>query len=221
MGRSEKIGAAAAPEFRVPAGRDQCGGHDTSTERRRIMDAMVNTVTERGYEATEIDEVVKRAGVSRSVFARLFSSKEECFVATIKDAVRLLERAVEAGTPSEATWPERVRLGLRAFVDALVADPKRTRLAMVDAGDAGPFAAQEVQRAYQLFVPYFDEGRQHVGHDLPAPTSDAVVGGIALTVRHRVSDGDILSLADLLPDLTYFALVPYLGHRRASAVAVR
>jgi AcrR family transcriptional regulator len=180
---------------------------------------MVNTVTERGYPGTDVDEVIERAGVSRPVFSRLFSSKEECFVETISDAVRHLESAVAAALPNEATWPERVRLGLRAFVGALVTDPARTRLAMVESGRAGPAAALEVRRAYQRFVPYFDEGREHAAHDLPAPTSDAVVGGIALTVQHQVADGNIPGLWNVLPDLVYFALVPYLGPQRASAFA--
>ena len=59
-----------------------------------------------------------------------------------------------------------------------------------------------------------------MAYDLPAPTADAVVGGIALTVRHHVADGDVPGLWNVLPDLVYFALVPYLGPRRASALAV-
>jgi AcrR family transcriptional regulator len=181
---------------------------------------MVKTVTERGYPDTDIDEVIERAGVSRSVFSRLFASKEECFVETINDSVRTLVQAVEASLPPDATWPERVRIGLRAFVAALVTDPARTRLAMVEAGQASPAAALEVRRAYQRFVPYFDEGRRHVSYDLPEPMSDAVVGGIALTVQHHVAAGDVMGLWSVLPDLTYFALVPYLGPRRASALAL-
>lgn len=215
MGRSGQAGISI-PEAAAGVEHDRGG----SAERRRILDAMVNTVTERGYPGTDIEEVIERAGVSRAEFSRLFSDKEECFVETIHDAVRSLERAVEAAQLPDATWPERVRLGLRAFVGALVTDPARTHLAMVESGLAGPAAALEVRRAYQRFVPYFDEGRQHVAHDLPAPTSDAVVGGIALTVQHQVADGDILGLWNMLPDLVYFALVPYLGPRGASALAV-
>ncbi len=218
MGQSGQSGSPV-PETAAVADYDRPAADARSAERRRILDAMVNTVAERGYPATDVDEVIERAGVSRPVFTRLFASKEECFVETITDAVHRLERAVEAALATEASWPERVRLGLRAFVAALVTDPARTRLTWVESGLAGPAAALEVRRAYQRFVPYFDEGRQHAAHELPAPTSDAVVGGIALTVQHQVADGDILGLWNVLPDLVYFALVPYLGPRRASAFA--
>jgi AcrR family transcriptional regulator len=218
MGRSE-VGTSAQ-EAAVVVGRRPAASGSEDLERRRILDAMVETVSERGYVGTEINEVLRRAGVTPSVFARQFAGKEECFVETINDAVGDLERAVAGAWPSGAEWPERVRLGLRAFVRALVTDPARTRLAMVEAGCAGPAATLQVRSAYQRFVPYFDEGREEVAHDVPAPTSDAIVGGIAQTVQHHVASGDIAGLSNLLPDLVYFALVPYLGHRRAAALAV-
>ncbi len=218
MGRSEVGTSAPVAPVVEKRRRSQAGCEDL--ERRLILDAMVETVSERGYAGTEITEVVERAGVTRSVFARQFAGKEECFVETISDAVGSLERAVAAACPSGASWPERIRLGLRAFVGALVTDPARTRLAMVEASSAGPAATLEVRRAYQRFVPYFDEGREHVAYDVPAPTSDAIVGGIAVTIQHHVAAGDIPGLSNLLPDLVYFALVPYLGHRRAAALAV-
>ncbi len=218
MGRSGEFGTSAQDAAVVE--RDgRSGAVSGGTDRRRILNAMVDTVSERGYADTEINEVIERAGVSRPAFARLFASKEECFVATISDAVRSLVRTVDAACPSEASWPDRVRLGLAAFVGALVTDPARTRIAMIESERAGPAATRELRRAYERFVPYFDEGRKVVSYELPAPTSDAVVGGIALTVQRQVADGDIQGLWKVLPDLVYFALVPYLGHRRASALS--
>jgi len=218
MGRCEQFQSAgrSTPETTAGDGSRPAQGD----ERRRILNAMVETVAQRGYQDTDIAEVIERAGVPAAVFSRLFASKEDCFVETIHDSVATVERAVEASWTPDTSWPDRVRLGLHAFVGALMIDPARTRLAMVDAGAAGPAAAQEMRRAYERFVPYFDEGREQASHELPARTSDAVVGGIALTVRHQVADGNIPELPNLLPDLVYFALVPYLGHRRASALAV-
>ncbi len=219
MGRSGGQLRTSRQEAAVVERNGRSGAGGAGTDRRRVLDAMVHTVARRGYADTEIDEVIERAGVSRAEFARLFSSKEECFVETISDAVHGLVRTVDAACPSEASWPERVRLGLRAFVGALVTDPARTRIAMVESERAGPAATRELRRAYERFVPYFDEGRSIVSYELPGPTADAVVGGIALTVQRQVADGDIQGLWSVLPDLVYFALVPYLGHRRASALS--
>ena len=203
----------------VPGFSGTTPGEEQSV-RRRILEAMVSTVAERGYQDTEVVDVIGRAGVSPGAFAELYSDKEECFVEAMDDAVASLEREVVRACAGVSSWPDRVRVGLRAFLSVVEANPARARLAMVESSQAGPAATERFRRAFQLFVPYFDEGRQQVGHDLPAPMSDAVVGGIALTVQRRVADGDGSDgVGDLLPDLVYFALVPYLGHRRAYALA--
>ncbi len=54
---------------------------------------------------------------------------------------------------------------------------------------------------------------------LPPQTSEAVVGGIASILHRRVLEGHTAELPALLGDLLYFALMPYLGHDRALAIA--
>ena len=48
----------------------------------------------------------------------------------------------------------------------------------------------------------------------------AVVGGLYEALYSQILDGDVQSLPDLVPDLIYCALVPYLGHRRAIASSI-
>ena len=54
---------------------------------------------------------------------------------------------------------------------------------------------------------------------LPPQTSEAIVGGIASILHRRVLEDHTSELPALLPDLSYFALLPYLGHERALAAA--
>jgi len=184
----------------VPGSTGMRPVEESQSVRRRIREAMVSTVAERGYQDTEVVDVIGRAGVSPSAFAELYSDKEECFVEAMDETVASLEREVVRACAGVSSWPDRVRVGLRAFLTVVEANPARARLAMVESSQ--------------------DEGRDQVAHDLPAPMADAVVGGIALTVQRRVADGEGEDgLGDLLPDLVYFALVPYLGHRRAYALA--
>lgn len=55
--------------------------------------------------------------------------------------------------------------------------------------------------------------------DLPAHVSEAVAGGIASILHNRALDRRTAELPELLPELLYFALMPYLGHERASIVS--
>lgn len=45
--------------------------------RRRVVDAALALFDEQGYDATTVDQIAARAGISRSTFFRLFPSKEE------------------------------------------------------------------------------------------------------------------------------------------------
>jgi AcrR family transcriptional regulator len=68
-------------------------GRDNDVQRKRLIAAIAPIVCERGYEATTVTHLVDRAGVSRSVFYRYFTSKQACFLAALHDAQRdLLER---------------------------------------------------------------------------------------------------------------------------------
>jgi hypothetical protein len=54
---------------------------------------------------------------------------------------------------------------------------------------------------------------------LPAQTSEAIVGGVVSILHRRALQGQTDELPDLHADLTYFALLPYVEHERALAFA--
>lgn len=57
--------------MRPPAGRD------------KILDAALDLFAEKGFHATSVDQIAKRAGVSKGLTYNYFSSKEELLVAII------------------------------------------------------------------------------------------------------------------------------------------
>src|SRR5688572_28032972 len=66
-------------------------------QRTRLLEAVGRAVAERGYAAETIDDVVRRAGVSKKTFYEHFADKEECFLAAYEAASEeLLERVREA-----------------------------------------------------------------------------------------------------------------------------
>ena len=53
----------------LPRGRHKLGAEAVrASQRERLIRAMLETVAERGYEATTVPEVVARARVSRNAF---------------------------------------------------------------------------------------------------------------------------------------------------------
>ncbi|MGA2164032.1 MAG: TetR/AcrR family transcriptional regulator, partial [Solirubrobacteraceae bacterium] len=49
-------------------------------QRERLVEAMVQAVSERGVVATTISDLVARAGISRRTFYEHFENKEDCLL---------------------------------------------------------------------------------------------------------------------------------------------
>lgn len=192
--------------------------------RREILDALVRTIALRGYDRTTIDRVLTLADVPGPIFDEHFADKQDCLLAALADLIARIERAISAQIEGPVPWSERVRIGLRTLLCVLACNPEGARVALVESLSAGEPAGARMRSAVARLVPVLEEGRTHAdalgagdtGH-LPPQTSEAVVGGIASILHRRVLEGRTAELPALLPDLLYFALMPYLGHDRALA----
>jgi AcrR family transcriptional regulator len=204
----------------LPAGR---GRHNLSREevlrsqRERMLEAMIDTVAEKGYHATSIVEVARRAGVARKSFYEQFGDKETCFLAAHD---WLLERLANYAIPAyqqPGTWPDRIRRGLAAVLTAIAYRPEGARLAIIEILAAGPRAHRRHLDAIDAFVPYIDQGRNEsaLGSRLPPTLARIVAGGGAARVHEEVAKGRTGELRHLHPELLYLVLLPYLGHQRA------
>jgi AcrR family transcriptional regulator len=193
----------------------------SSDPRRRILDAMIETVAQRGYDRTTLERVQGVAKVPAPVFDEHFEDKQDCFLQAIDEFVGKLECMVLERLRRPAPWPERIRLGLETLLEALAENPDGARVAMVECLSAGKAPVARLHSALASFVPILEEGRTlaRSTEHLPPQTSAAVVGGIASIVHRRALEGNTAELPLLLPDLLYFALMPYLGHRRALIAA--
>ena len=67
--------------------------------RRRLMDAALSLFSEKGVDATTIEEITERADVGKGTFYRHFKSKHAAMVALVQEAVdHLLERIGSIGS---------------------------------------------------------------------------------------------------------------------------
>lgn len=192
-----------------------------SDPRRLLLDAMIETVALRGYDRTTVSRVLFSAGVQEAVFSEHFHDKHDCFLRAVDELIGHVEHEAMTQFAQAMPWPERVRAGLRSLLDALAEHPAGASVAFVEILGAGPDAYERARAALRLFTSLLEEGRSYVAEpgQLPAHTSEAIVGGIVSIVHRRVLQGDTAQLPALHADLTYFALLPYLDHDRALAVA--
>jgi AcrR family transcriptional regulator len=207
---------------RLPAGRHGLPREFiTQNQRERIITAMVDTVAERGYNATTVAHITKAASVSRRTFYEHFADKEACFLAAYDMVADHIRASMRAAAESFSEWPQQVRAALATMLRFLSAEPELARICMVEPVAAGGEIAARHRASMQGFVEILKAGRpEHSGsRPLPAATEETLVGGIVSLIVREISAGRTEDLEKLLPDLVELILAPYLGIEEAERLA--
>jgi AcrR family transcriptional regulator len=188
------------------------------SQRERLLEAAVRVVAEKGYAATTVADLTREAGISRTTFYAMFEDKEACFLAAYDGVADALVRRIAKAYEAEERWPQRARAGLAALLEALAEEPAIARLALVDVGAAGPAAQRRYRAALQRLTPLFEEGRDFApgGRSLPANTSRMAIGAVAGLISDELAEGRAEYLPNLLSDLLFATLVPYIGPAAAA-----
>ncbi len=212
--------AVASP--RLPAGRHGLPREFiTQNQRERIITALVDTVAERGYNATTVAHITKAASVSRRTFYEHFADKEACFLAAYDMVAAHIRASMRSAAASFGDWPQQVRAALATMLKFLAAEPELARLTMIEPVAAGGEIAARHRASMQGFVAILKAGRpEHSGErPLPEATEETLVGGIVSLIVREISAGRTAELEKLLPDLVELILAPYLGVEEAERLA--
>ncbi|MEX2195031.1 MAG: TetR/AcrR family transcriptional regulator [Thermoleophilaceae bacterium] len=188
-----------------------------SSQRERLIDAMAEACAEKGYRATSVADVVAGARVSRATFYELFHDKEDCFLAAYDTILAQFLGKVIGAYQQDATWAQRIRFGLETILRFGASEPAFARMCLIEVLAAGPAAVERYQGGVRVVAALVDEGQDfaEAGRRLPPRVGRAVVGGGVALVRDELIAGRAERLPELLPDLLYTTLVPYLGHEGA------
>lgn len=217
-----KAAATAGAAPRLPAGRHGLPREFIEqNQRERIITAMVDTVAEKGYNATTVADITKAASVSRRTFYEHFADKEACFMAAYEMVADHIRASMRAAAQAFGEWPQQVRAALATMLRFLAAEPELARLCMVEPVAAGGEIAARYRATMQDFVTILKAGRPAHGGERPLPeaTEETLVGGIVSLIVREISAGRTEDLEKLLPDLVELILAPYLGVEDAERLA--
>lgn len=179
-------------------------------QRLRLCAAMADAMAEKGYVGTSVEDVLKRAVVSRQSFYQLFDSKLDCFMAAFDGAgALLLGRLSEmvglggAGEPGEgpAGGPlERFEHALTAYLEVLATEFPFTRLFLVEVYAAGPDAIRR-RTDLQAVVADVLADMMGVGGEEGRFTCRLIVAATSAMVTPAVAAGDPDGLRAIGPPL--------------------
>jgi len=151
---------------------------------------MIELVSERGYGAVTVREVVRLAGVSPGTFYEHFADKDACFLRTYGLIVRRSTKQVGAAQKDCHDWRERLRLALCAWAAGIVRESQAARLGLVEVFAGGPAALEQMRRAEGHYEAMIEQS--FAGAPDPVPVPPLVVKGIVAGV-HRVARAQLLA----------------------------
>jgi len=191
----------------LPRGRHGLSRDEVAAvQRERIFHAMADAMAERGYAATPVAEIIRRAGVSRETFYQHYSSKQDCFIAAYAWATDLLREGFAAGFAVPGAPLERFEALLGGYLGALAEDPGRARLFLVEVYAAGP---EVMRRRVEVLGEATDAlaGLFGVdgGDERQRFACEALLAATVQMVTARVMLDEPAGLADLRPPLVALA----------------
>jgi AcrR family transcriptional regulator len=188
-------------------------------QRERILAAVADVVSAASYADMTVEGIIVTAGISRRTFYEHFKNKDDAFLAAYDEAAEQLLTAVRPAYELREGFAEQMETGIGTFLALLAADPAFARMFIVEVMAAGPEAIRRRNDITRTFADLIDRNAQELlaGKVAPGLTAETIVGGIYEVVYTRVLRGEIRNLPALLPDLTYSALLPYLGPEAAAA----
>lgn len=184
--------------------------------RERLIGAMAASCAERGYRKASVEDVLARTGLDRDEFDRHFAGKAECALAAVDQILAETTRAVAgAGRPGLADW--RFLLGATlALLELLAARPSYASLALIEARSSMPPEAHDRYAAgIRVIVAMLDRVRAYAAQSTPASAGRGAVGGAEMLIRRELLAGRAEHLPELLPDIIYGTVVPFLDQREA------
>lgn len=185
-------------------------------QRGRILAAVAAEASESGYAAMTVESIISQAGVSRRTFYEHFKNKHEAYLAAYDEAAARLVRRVVTAVDATEGFAKRTEAGLRALLSFLADDPAVARMCIVEVMAAGPEAIERRGASVRAFAALVDQhARELLDQQVPLLTAETIVGGVYEVVYTRVLRGETASLPQLLPDLVYSALLPYIGQAEA------
>jgi AcrR family transcriptional regulator len=197
------------------AGVEGLEGHDSA---ERAIRALALEVEERGYKATTIADVLRRAKMSATTLYAQFGSKEELMAAAIESAGAQMGAAMAPAVRRAPDWPSAVRAAIGAVFNLLTSRPALARLLLVESYVAGPFALERRVGYLEPLAELLEQGRER-NPDAPAIATELIAGVFYSLGRKAMRQGGAEALPGLAPLCTYLALAPYVGAEEALAAA--
>jgi AcrR family transcriptional regulator len=178
-----------------------------TNQRQRLLEGMIEAIGSKGYAASTVSDVIKRAGVSRKAFYEHFANKEECFLSAYDTIAVRGQRALTEAFHRAEGLPDNAREALAELYDLASERPDALRVLMVEVAAVGPGG---IERRERLAADYESFLREILGlppgpGPIPNPVLRGVVGGLLHVLYGHLHRGERGHVHKLVPALASWA----------------
>ena len=188
----------------------------TNLHKQRLLAAMAEVITQKGYAATTVADVVAAARVSRRTFYEHFADKQACFLQcyqeTSQQTLQAIYHALQQPQHVQRHWQQQISVGVHVFLACMQAQPEYMRILYIEsllAGAEGLKVRRQVLNQFsQILVMIMQTARQQhpMIRPLPLLTAVGLVGAINELLLQAFEQGefdDLMRLAEPIEQLLY------------------
>jgi AcrR family transcriptional regulator len=185
--------------------------------RHPLAAAVVAEIAERGYGEARVAAIAERAGVEESVFWSLFDDKADAVLRVFEAYIDDYERKVGNAFESHSTWPDSLRAAAYATTRWMRSYPEATRFGMAAVLEAGEMARVRREDVFRWCAGLIDTGREVAPDPEAVPDGAALmaIGAIVEILTRQVQGTVEADPVEMVPELMYGAVRPYLGEEAA------
>lgn len=154
--------------------------------RQRLIDAMADSISEKGYRETTVADVVRIARTSRRTFYEHFADRDGCFLALFEQTTADTIGRIMAAARPDAPWEDQVDAALDAYIDSVAGRPELNHSFVRELPALGPAGAEQqrlvIERFAGALVALVEQGREAqpevMARPLPLDVAIIIVGGL-------------------------------------------
>lgn len=152
----------------TPTAPDARFGEDT----KRILDAAAEAIAERGLRQTPMEDIARRAGISRATLFRRFPNRDELFRRLAEYRSQQLLQAMARRTAHLPTVEDRLAVGFVVFMRGLRGDGVLRALLRTDPARVLPMLTTEAGPILQAGAAYAEDVLRRAEQDGARLTAD-------------------------------------------------
>lgn len=197
----------------LPRGRTSLLTEETrEKQQRRLVKAAISAFAEKGFTATTITDIVKRARVSKQVFYEIFENKEDCFLAADDLGRKALFEQVLSDIKLESNDADQwIRSSVRVYLHLCNSEQDFTKAWAIEFPNAGNRCREqrnlffaELGKRLKSIHTVIKKTQPDQWVAVPDLFYDAAIGGAYEIIFRYICQNKFTELLDLEDDLVNF-----------------